>query len=181
MGFDLYALNPVAVKQLRDGDYETLFKTDSSYFRNNVWWWRRLWEFTSKHCADILSEEDIERGHSNECHCITDKKAKAIAARLTELIKDGTAAAYETDVKKYIEEEEKKEKKAKAAFLKKHQCTTEDEFRKLAESTLNSEERHKLWESYHETTRWGAAYPFSVENLRNFATFCDASMGFEIC
>ena len=36
-----------------------------TYFRNNVWWWRPLWTFVCDNCFHILSEEQMEGGHSN--------------------------------------------------------------------------------------------------------------------
>lgn len=181
MGFDLYALNPSTRKKLEAKEYENVFTDDSSYFRNNVWWWRRLWEFTTTHCGDILNKEDILLGQSNNCHRISKKKALALSKRLDERIEDGTAAQFEADVNAYIEEEEKKEEKARAALFAKHNCKDEDAFRKLIAATTNQEESRKLWDEYHATTSWGASYPFSVKNVRSFAKFCKESGGFEIC
>ncbi len=34
-------------------------KNVGAYFRNNVWWWRPLWNYVTELCDDILTEEDI--------------------------------------------------------------------------------------------------------------------------
>lgn len=68
MGFDLVGLDPKNEK----GDY----------FRNNIWWWRRLWWFTCEVCKDVLNEEDISGGGFNSGYSITREKAAAIAERL---------------------------------------------------------------------------------------------------
>ena len=36
-----------------------------TYFRNNVWWWRPLWEFICDNCDHILNEEQMKNGHNN--------------------------------------------------------------------------------------------------------------------
>ena len=77
------------------------------YFRNNVWWWRRLWQFTCMECDDFLDSEDIQGGDNNDGHVITEEKASAIAKRLQEKIDDGTAAEFERQVNEYQESVEK--------------------------------------------------------------------------
>ena len=98
-------------KKLHDQYYEEWRKRDDenpgTYFRSNVWWWRRLWEFTAEYCDDILTEEDIVGGHYNDNHLISEEKASAIAKRLQERIDDGTAQKYEASVKEAYEECEK--------------------------------------------------------------------------
>ena len=68
MGYDLVGLNPKNEK----GDY----------FRNNIWWWRRLWWFTCEVCKDILNEEDISGGCFNNGYSITREKSAGISERL---------------------------------------------------------------------------------------------------
>ena len=86
MGFDVYGLSPkvntekpesVSKYEDEDGwvkwqsmdrkDIEEYFQADQKYksenpgiyFRSNVWWWRRIWQFTCLTCDDILNEDDI--------------------------------------------------------------------------------------------------------------------------
>lgn len=77
------------------------------YFRNNVWWWRPLWDFVCSYCDDILNEKDIEAGNYNDGKKISKNKAEKIAKRLFELIKTGVVDEYEA---KHEEEREEKEK-----------------------------------------------------------------------
>ena len=77
------------------------------YFRSNVWWWRRMWCFCESYCKDILTEKDIEHGHYNDMHLISEEKASAMAKRLQEKIDDGTAAHYENETKLAYEQCEK--------------------------------------------------------------------------
>tara|TARA_R100000458_G_C8124202_1_gene141825 strand:+ start:19 stop:540 length:522 start_codon:yes stop_codon:yes gene_type:complete len=86
------------------------------YFRNNVWWWRPLWDFVCQNCDDILSEEDMERGCFNDHHEITEDKAIKIAAKLQSLLLDDTIDKYEEsyeEKRKKLEESDDK----KTAFM----------------------------------------------------------------
>ena len=66
-----------------------------TYFRNNVWFWRPLWNFVSGVCENILTEKDIERGSFNDGHKISKTKANKIAKRLFKLIESGQVKEYE--------------------------------------------------------------------------------------
>ena len=68
--------------------------TEGAYFRNNVWWWRPLWQYVCDNCEDILTPEDVERGSYNDGHVICKTKAKSIARILRKLIKEGHTDAY---------------------------------------------------------------------------------------
>ena len=70
--------------------------THGAYFRNNVWFWRPLWNFVTGCCADILTEKDISSGYMNDGHRISNTKAKRIASRLRKFFKDGSVASYES-------------------------------------------------------------------------------------
>ena len=125
MGFDLTGLNPEAstpqpmwtggepmiktgenswtidpqIKEEYDDYMQSRWEwtdaTDGAYFRNNVWFWRPLWNFVTGCCGDILSEKDIEQGYYNDGHKISKTKAKKIAVRLRKFFKDGSVDAYE--------------------------------------------------------------------------------------
>ncbi len=70
MGFDLYGKSPTANK--------------GTYFRNNVWWWRPLWEYVTSNCP-VLTQKDCQYGCSNSGHLIDDDKAKEVARTLKKL------------------------------------------------------------------------------------------------
>ena len=126
MGFDLHGMNPqssepepiwtkgehmiktgehsyVVDPQIKE-EYDDYMKskmewqdsTDGAYFRNNVWFWRPLWNFVSKCCDDILTEKDIEQGYFNDGHKISKTKAKRMASRLRKFFENGSVDAYES-------------------------------------------------------------------------------------
>ena len=91
MGFDLNGMKPKANSE------------KGTYFRNNVWWWRPLWNFVSTYCDDILTETDIEMGSSNDCHKISKAKADKIAQRLNDLIDSGEVIKYEKQYRQHLD------------------------------------------------------------------------------
>ena len=59
MGFDLSGINA---------------KNDQGeYFRNNCWWWRRLWAFVCEHTPGV-TQDDYQHGSSNDGYAIKGKK-----------------------------------------------------------------------------------------------------------
>ena len=68
MGFDLCGNSPKDEK--------------GEYFRNNVWWWRPLWDYVCQNCDDILSENDMFSGGYNDGRNISGRKAMKIGHRL---------------------------------------------------------------------------------------------------
>ena len=118
MGFDIYGLNPnnpsnaIKPEQIdwskkptekeKDeyfyniNEYET--EVVGSYFRNNVWWWRPLWDFVCDSCDDILTEDDMEKGCYNDGRKINKTKSAKIANRLFELIANGTVDKIEREL-----------------------------------------------------------------------------------
>tara|TARA_R100000808_G_scaffold22392_1_gene48695 strand:+ start:1241 stop:1798 length:558 start_codon:yes stop_codon:yes gene_type:complete len=185
MGYDVYGLNP-AMREIDENKYKTynkykdmeyverqkLFDGEQDlqrtyydecwareaenpgvYFRNNVWWWRPLWNYVCCECDDFLDGEDMRGGDSNDGHVITEDKACAIAKRLFQLIDDGEVKGYE-------------------------------DFHKQRASEANADNERLLedgGEKYGKGWNWAESYPFNVENVREFATFCSESGGFEIC
>ena len=91
MGFDLYSL----------GQHKT---EKGEYFRNNVWWWRRLAQFVCEHTG-VIEHEDKPAWQHNEGHEVSGEKAKQIANQLRALIDNGM-------VKKAINETKEDTKKA---------------------------------------------------------------------
>ena len=84
------------------------------YFRNNVWWWRPLWDFVCSNCDDILTKEDMERGCYNDNYEITEDKAMKIAVKLNALLLDNTVTEYETAYEEYRKNKQESEDKDEA-------------------------------------------------------------------
>ena len=65
------------------------------YFRNNVWWWRPLWDYCHMAAPDIIDEDTYENGHHNSGAGLDADRAKALGNRLMQLIADCSVIKYE--------------------------------------------------------------------------------------
>ena len=129
MGYDLYGVNPMGYDK---GEYPVLTKWEDKtwderqdmpekdedqywtemskrdsetggYFRANVWWWRRVWEFTCKICEDVMTEDDMNAGDSNSGIEIDAETCANMLPLMKEAIEDGAAMEYQEAVIEYIE------------------------------------------------------------------------------
>ena len=90
-------------------EYQEINK--GTYFRNNCWWWRPLWDFCynvakNSPFPSLISQELWDSGHCNDGAGLNDEDAKLLGAFLLQAIEDGEADKF----KKYHEEQEKDEK-----------------------------------------------------------------------
>tara|TARA_R100001530_G_scaffold9569_2_gene9655 strand:- start:445 stop:948 length:504 start_codon:yes stop_codon:yes gene_type:complete len=69
------------------------------YFRNNVWYWRPLWNFVIDNCHDFMTEDQMEAGAFNDCKLINQKTAAKIGTKLKILLEDGTVESWEKKIK----------------------------------------------------------------------------------
>ena len=151
------------------------------YFRNNVWFWRPLWDFVCNTCDDVLTDKDIKSGHTNDGHKISATKANKIASRLNKHLKSG------------VVDEIEKMHKEKAAKAKKHNAKIEAKLEQIKIDVKEltgkdnlvprdyPEELYAKWTRTYNTKDWNDSYPFSKKNIKDFAKFCKQSGGFEIC
>ena len=184
MGFDLSGMNPNFTtpeptlppwNERTDKDWKRYadWQEENSgvYFRNNVWWWRPLWMFVSNSCEDILTDKDIEGGSWNDGHKISKTKAGKIANRLHSMIEDSRVKEYEDRYKKDL------------ASLEQVDCEICDATGKRQEppKTGAGDRECNGCNGTGKTDDWAKSYPFSEENVREFANFCANSGGFRIC
>ena len=86
MGFDLYGIEPKEnmkepailkkniFKMRSDKQKEKYWnardlyneKNPGIYFRNNVWWWRPLWDYVCEVCYQVMTDEDVQAGQYND-------------------------------------------------------------------------------------------------------------------
>jgi DnaJ-class molecular chaperone len=183
MGFDLSGMNPNMISpepelppfpERTDKDWEKYHdwqeENSGVYFRNNVWWWRPLWNFVTKISNDILTEKDIESGSYNDGHKISKTKAVKIAKRLYKLIETDQVKAYESMYKKQIES------------LEQVDCDICDATGKRQEppKTGAGDRECNGCNGTGKVDDWDKSYPFSEDNVREFANFCFNSGGFQI-
>ena len=160
------------------GQYEE--DNPGDYFRNNVWFWRPLWNFVCDTCGDFLTDRDMSGGDSNDGHRISKSKAEKIAVKLREALDSGVCDKIEKEYKKKAEE------------ARKHNVKIEAELEQITADCKNEhgdslvprdypEPYRTQWNEAYSKKSWTDSYPFSVENIKSFAEFCEQSGGFEIC
>jgi hypothetical protein len=167
MGFDLHSL----------GNHKT---ENGEYFRNNVWWWRRLASFVCEHTG-VVEHKDKPEWQSNGGHVVGEQEAKQIAQQLKALIKDGTVAKAIKEV-----EDETKEAEENNKFVDRcHDMLRAKVERETGKTNLAPadypKDDHDTWDWIQSKYSYKSSYPFSLENVERFIEFCEESNGFRIC
>jgi len=198
MGFDLYGLNPkikegtekptsidwtTATEEEQKEYFEAVEKFEETnkgvYFRNNVWWWRRLADYVCDHTG-VVNEKDKDKWQYNDGHKVSEEEAKQIANQLEHLIKTGHTQKHANQIHKRIKNAEVKNKKLDALLdeLRKRvkEATGKNEIAPIDYPDNFKEEWEKLWKKKDNR----ANYPFSIGNVKEFIEFARNSGGFEI-
>ena len=135
------------------------------YFRNNVWWWRPLWDYCHMAAPDIIDEKTYENGHHNSGAGLDADRAKALGNRLMQLIADCSVIKYE------------------ATYIQQLDDLPEDDCR-ICENNNRGNNKKKDCTRCNQTGKtenFNKHYPFDSGNVEEFAHFCIQSGGFEIC
>lgn len=78
MGMDVYGNNPT--------------NDTGTYFRNNVWWWRPLWDYCCHVSPDIAGK--VKLAHENSGDGLDNIDSIKLSMALDESINNGTAERY---------------------------------------------------------------------------------------
>lgn len=171
MGMDVFGVQPID-------------KT-GEYFRNNVWWWRPLWNYCCEVAPELCSHVN---GHMNDGDGLNAEDAKALGEKLMLELWEGRTAQFAKD---YM---------ASLADLPRENCTICDGTG-IRSDDLGVQNGWPLKELEPEvqilvgrthgscnacsgigtTENWATSYPFNVQNVAEFAQFCINSGGFQIC
>ena len=165
MGFDLYGNKPENEK----GDY----------FRNNVWWWRRLADYVCEYTG-VVSEKDKEQWQYNDGHEVSKEEAIQIANQLEHLIKTGHAQKYAEQVRKEIEVAEATNEKVEKIFDQLKAKVEEATGKTNLAPAEYPKEFKEEWDKTYELRDSRASYPFNINNVKEFIQFCRNSNGFRI-
>lgn len=198
MGFDVYGLKPHNPKKLvkpeidwatepTEEEKEKFFReleyyeksVPGHYFRNNVWWWRPLWGYVEEF-TDVLEPEQVMEGFSNSGVEINEQDSIDLAIALHKLIDDDHTRMYEEDYMREYELANIRNKELEEARKIIHEnvvAETGDE--NIA--PINYPEKWRAdWDALWSQKDWTGNYPFSVDNVKQFADFCYQSGGFQI-
>jgi uncharacterized protein YdbL (DUF1318 family) len=202
MGFDLYGTNPkikAGTKKPKEIDYKTSTEEEREeywkavqeyedinkgvYFRNNVWWWRRLADYILEH-TKCVDEKDFDRWQENGGHEVDAETAEQIANQLEHLIKSGHAEQYKQEIEKERQEakehNEKVEKMLSELRLEVAKIVGEDKVETLAPRDYPKPLNEKWWEITNQKD-YRDNYPFEIDNVKEFIEFARNSGGFRIC
>ena len=201
MGFDLYGTNPkikAGTKKPKEIDYKTSTEEEREeywkavqeyedinkgvYFRNNVWWWRRLADYILEH-TKCVDEKDFDRWQENGGHEVDAETAEQIANQLEHLIKSGHAEQYKQEIEKERQEakehNEKVEKMLSELRLEVAKIVGEDKVETLAPRDYPKPLNEKWWEITNQKD-YRDNYPFEIDNVKEFIEFARNSGGFRI-
>ena len=185
MGMDVYGVNPQTKTEQPTRPESENYDSDEwsaywearreweqenpgTYFRNNVWYWRPLWDYVYSLCDDVITEDDHKSGHHNDCHLIDADKCEVIANRLANELLNGGVTKYKEERQEYLDK------------LPLKKCDTgtcngtgqrNDEFVKGECNGCGGTGKQKD----HDTH-----YPFNEANVREFHSFVKHCGGFEI-
>ena len=156
------------------------------YFRNNVWYWRPLWNY----CEYVAPEltKSVKHGHSNDGDGLNAEEALLLGRMLFSEVVSGRAESYAVAYRQEL---------ADLALVDCELCQATgirgaDSPHGIDQSDKELSPEHQAL--YDRTHGWcngcdGAGnkphfatnYPFSVENVKEFAEFLQYSGGFSIC
>ena len=165
MGMDVYGTKPT--------------KKSGEYFRNNIWWWRPLWNYCLHMHPDVASK--VEDGHSNSGDGLDAEDALKLGLLLKQDIESGVTQKYYEDYTKYINELPLE----KCEICKGSGKLSIPPLQALVDELFKSDEpvekKCGRCNGVGMSESWMKSYPFSVDNVKEFSEFCINSGGFSIC
>ena len=174
MGMDVYGVKPTSER--------------GGYFRNNVWWWRPLWQYCCEVGEAVISDEVAEGGSYNGGSGLDAEGAQALANILFAELDNGNTATYERKYNEYLATLPREDcRLCGATGIRADKVGVEmgQPERELSPEVAILTGRTYGWcngcNGVGTTEAWGQSYPFSVENVREFAHFLAESGGFSIC
>jgi len=155
MGMDVYGKAPTSEK--------------GEYFRNNIWWWHPLWRYCEQVAPDLIPADNL--GHFNDGWGLNRRKSLQLAEQLEAAIAAGETARHEQDYRQRL------------ASLPPVKCETCGGTGHRAEPPQTGPGPLPCngCDGKGEVPNFRTHYPFSVENVREFADFLRDCGGFQIC
>lgn len=171
MGMDVYGKAPKSDK--------------GEYFRNNVWWWRPLWDYVNTVAPSLV---DGVSGHYNDGDGLDGEGAERLSQILMISLSDGTCEAYEKQYRKELSELPNETcEQCDGTGIRTDNVGKEHgmDVKALSDDLASVLGRTTGWcngcDGQGWKPNWATHYPFSQDNVREFAEFLAESGGFSIC
>jgi hypothetical protein len=156
------------------------------YFRNNVWWWRPLWDYCLNEHDDIAGQ--VEHGHSNDGDGLDAEDSRILGLRLMEDIKAGRVDEYKTNYDLVLSELERVPcQLCNETGIRTDAVGIDHKMHEKALDEVNAiilGRTHGTCNGcngYGTQAHFATNYPFDVDNVREFAEFLIDCGGFQIC
>jgi hypothetical protein len=172
MGMDVIGVNPTTER--------------GEYFRNNVWWWRKLADYCLENHGDIA--EKCEHWHYNDGDGLDADDSVALAQRLFDDITNGRVEEYEKSYKEWCASLPREAcNHCECTGIRNDKVGVE---MGMPEKELDAEVQaltgrtHGWCNGCHgigTTESFLTMYPFSKDNVEEFAHFLAECGGFQIC
>ena len=164
---------------------DVIGKKKESYFRNNFWWWRPLWSFCTTVAPTLCAK--VKSAGSNDGDGLDAEDSKALAKLLKESIANGACAKYEQQYNTWRASLPRERcKLCNATGIRADKIGTDAGMpnRELSIEQIKALGRTQGWcngcDGVGTEHNMAALYPFSVDNVMNFAEFLEECEGFEI-
>jgi hypothetical protein len=161
MGMDVYGSQPTDSK--------------GEYFRNNIWWWRPLWNYVEENFPDIAQK--VPGAHYNAGDGLNAEDSLLLASLMQDHIDRGLVKKFETTWKDTIEN----------APDEPCEYCSQTGARKWEAGSIQNDTAQDLYKECNVCNGTGmkksfiTMYPFSEENVIEFTEFLKSCGGFSIC
>ena len=171
MGMDVIGKNPKNKK--------------GEYFRNNVWYWRPLATFICDTYPELA--EQCEYWGSNDGDGLDEKNSLLLAKAIRLDLANGNITKFENEYNAWRSELPRENcSLCEATGIRRDNVGQENGMpdKELAEEVKILVGREFGWcnscDGVGTTENWNAGYPFSIDNVKEFAKFLENCGGFEI-
>lgn len=155
------------------------------YFRNNVWWWRPLAGFIRDTYPDIA--EKCDGWDYNGGDGLDEENSTELARLIREDLANGKVAEWESQYNEWRAEQPRENcSHCEATGIRRDKVGRENGMpdKELSPEVKILTGREFGWcngcDGVGTTENWNAQYPFSKENVEEFAEFLEACGGFQI-
>ena len=155
------------------------------YFRNNVWWWRPLWNYVEFIAPDLVGDVN---GQTNDGDGLNAPESEELSKRLLVSLENGACKKYEAEYNEHLSQLPTEPCKwCETTGIRRDSVGLENGMptKELSSEVASMLGRTHGWcngcDGMGWSPNWETHYPFSQDNVKEFAEFLAESGGFSIC